>query len=405
MRKIISIAWRNVWRNRVRSFVVIGAIAMGVWAGLFVMALSLGMNNHRTEQVINTYVSHAQIHHPNYAMEQEPRFYVEYSDEISNHLLSDSRVDAFSARTLANGMVSSAAGGFGATIIGVDTSDESRVTFIHDKVVEGEYLGGLKRNPILIGEKLAEKMKVGLRSRLVVSIQNMDGEMTSVLFRVAGIYRSGNTGYDESHVFVLRDDLQTAIGSPVIHEFGIMAESMDESQAIVDDLNAAFPVSKSETWAQISPELGYSSEVMEQSLYIIMAIILLALAFGIVNTMLMAVLERKKELGMLMAIGMNRLRVFAMIMIETIFFGLVGGPVGVVLSYFIIAYFAEAGIDISSVGEGLESIGMATVLKPELPFDYFVNVTVMVIITAMLAAIYPAVKALRLKPVEAIRSV
>jgi ABC-type lipoprotein release transport system permease subunit len=162
---------------------------------------------------------------------------------------------------------------------------------------------------------------------------------------------------------------------------------------------------QTETWQEIAPELGYADEMMKQILYIIIGIILLALSFGIINTMLMAVLERKRELGMLMSVGMNKTKVFTMIVVETLFISLVGGPLGVLLGFVTITYFGSAGIDLSVVGKGLEEFGISTMIYPKLESSFYLNVTIMVMIAALLASIYPAIKALQLKPAEAVRAI
>ena len=119
----------------------------------------------------------------------------------------------------------------------------------------------------------------------------------------------------------------------------------------------------------------------------------------------MAVLERKRELGMLMSVGMNKTKVFFMIVVETVFISLVGGPLGVVLGFLTVSHFGAAGIDLSIVGKGLEEFGISTTIYPSLTPDFYLNVTVMVIVAAILSSIYPAIKALQLKPAEAVRAI
>jgi ABC-type lipoprotein release transport system permease subunit len=143
---------------------------------------------------------------------------------------------------------------------------------------------------------------------------------------------------------------------------------------------------------------------MDIMMGIFMLIILGALGFGIVNTMLMVILERTKELGMLMAIGMNKKRLFLTIMLETVFLSLVGGIIGELISMLIILYFGHIGIDLSAFSEGFESVGYGAVSYPFLEVYRYVQITTLVIVTGILASIYPAWKALKLNPAEAIRT-
>jgi ABC-type antimicrobial peptide transport system permease subunit len=159
-----------------------------------------------------------------------------------------------------------------------------------------------------------------------------------------------------------------------------------------------------QTWDEIMPEAGMYSSAMNYYLFIFMIIILLALGFGIVNTMLMAVLERIKELGMLMAIGMNKRRVFSMIMLETVFLGMTGAIIGMAISYGLIWYTGRTGLDLTSLyQEGFEAIGFSPMIYPTIGWESFIQLIFLVVLTGVLAAIYPARKAMKLNPSEALR--
>jgi ABC-type antimicrobial peptide transport system permease subunit len=160
-----------------------------------------------------------------------------------------------------------------------------------------------------------------------------------------------------------------------------------------------------QTWGEIAPEMGMLTGLMDQMLYIIMGIILLALMFGIINTMLMAVLERQREFGVLMAIGMNKPRVFFMVLLESVVLTCVGIPLGILLTIATVDYFSKYGIDLSAFSKALSQFGMGNVVYPELQTAMFVPVTIMTAITAILSAIYPAIKALQFKPAVAIHKI
>ena len=132
---------------------------------------------------------------------------------------------------------------------------------------------------------------------------------------------------------------------------------------------------------------------------------MIALVFGILNTMLMAVLERFKELGMLMAVGMARIKVFGMVLLETIFIGILGAPIGLLLGWSTMFYYTQVGIDLSAYSEGLESFGYSSILYPYIENSTYWTIAVAVIITAFVGAIYPAWKAVKLKPVEALHKI
>ncbi|HPF93929.1 MAG TPA: ABC transporter permease [Tenuifilaceae bacterium] len=402
---IWSVSWRNVWRSKTRSLVIITAITLGVFAGVYTVAFMFGWVNQRVASVINTEMSHIQIHHPEYLETYEIHDLIPNTDEIVSQLSSLKSVKAVSDRVIATCMVASAETGSGVQLVGVDPEREMLVTNIHQKVVDGEYFNGVKTNPIVIGEKLAEKLKVKVRSKVVVTITEMDGTLTGGAFRVAGIYRTSNTSYDEMKAFVRADDIRRLVGldENAGHEIAVLLNENGTEKLIAKEISEMHPNLQVLTWTQLLPEMEMLNENMNLMLYIFVGIILLALGFGIVNTMLMVILERVKELGMLMAVGMNRLRVFTMIVLETVFLSLTGGIIGIVLAVMLTAITGKTGIDLSLWAQGLNSFGYDSVIYPEIGFDSIVGVTILVIITGVISAIYPARKAIKLKPAEAIR--
>jgi len=385
--------------------VIIAAITLGVFAGVYTVAFMFGWVNQRVASVINTEMSHIQIHHPEYLETYEIHDYLPNTGDMIRKISSLKSVKAVTDRVIASCMIASAETGAGVQLIGVDPQREMKVTNIHQKVIDGEYFDGVKTNPIVIGEKLAEKLKVKVRSKVVVTITEMNGTLTGGAFRVAGIYRTSNTSYDKMKAFVRAEDIRRLVklDSHAGHEIAILLNENGAEKQIADQVRAMYPDTQVLTWTQLLPEMEMLNENMNFMLYIFVGIILLALGFGIVNTMLMVILERVKELGMLMAVGMNRFRVFSMIVLETVFLSLTGGSVGIVLAVVLTAITGKTGIDLSLWAQGLNSFGYDSVIYPEIGFDSIVAVTLLVIITGVLSALYPARKAIRLKPAEAIR--
>ena len=384
---------------------VIASIAMGIWAGLFVISVSAGLNEQRTKDALNTYISHVQIHNPEFVKDNNVEYRIDDMDKVRETLSGNAAVKSFSERVVLSGMVSSSAGGFGARITGINPEQEKSVSTMHEKLVDGAYFEGMKRNPVMIGKKLAEKLKVGLRKKVVLTFQNDNGDILTGAFRVVGIYKTSNSKADEMNVFVRSSDVNRLLEENAgYHEVAIIVNNLAEVDTVSSTISASLLNLKVQSWKEVSPDLGYADEMMMQMLYIIIGIILMALSFGIINTMLMAVLERKRELGMLMSVGMNKTKVFFMIVVETVFISMVGGPIGVVLGYLTVSHFGSAGIDLSVVGKGLEEFGISTMVYTNLEPRFYLNVTVMVIVAAILSSIYPAIKALQLKPAEAVRA-
>jgi ABC-type lipoprotein release transport system permease subunit len=289
--------------------------------------------------------------------------------------------------------------------MGINPDSESKVTNLYTKIIDGAYFEGIKRNPVVIGKKLADKLKLKIRSKVVITFADASGYISGASFRVAGIYESSNSMYDNTNIFVKSEDLTTLYGADndAAHEIAILLNHSDDVPDVLADLQAEFQSYDIKEWRQLMPEVSMLESSLDISMFIFMIIILLALTFGIINTMLMAVLERTKELGMLMSIGMNKSRVFKMIMVETVFLSLIGGVVGILIGIAVTLLLANSGIDLSAVAEGYGAFGYDSIVYPVLKIKNITDVVIMVFITGMLSAIYPALKALKLKPAEALR--
>ncbi|MEZ5083078.1 MAG: FtsX-like permease family protein [Bacteroidales bacterium] len=402
---IFQISWRNVWRNKVRSLVVITAITIGIFAGVWSAAFFKGMMNQRIDKVINTELSSMQIHQPDFRKTSEFSNYIPHVNRLMSEIESIPNVKGVSKRMVIQSMVSSAETAAGVLILGIDPGKESQVTNIFEKVIDGAYFEQISKNPAVIGKKLAEKLNVKVRSKIVITMQDMENNIVGGAFRVAGIYSTNNNMYDESHVFVKIDDLAKLSVFPgdVAHEIAI---SLNDKELLADVQSKVSLIAQNYevmNWKELSPEMSYLTETMDLYMYIFILIILLALLFGIINTMLMVVMERTKEIGMLMAVGMHKFRIFSMIVIESVMLSLVGGIFGIIVG----ALVSKAGethpVDLSAWSEGYQALGYDAFVYTKLQPELVINVALMVIITGIIAALYPAYKALKNDPADALR--
>jgi len=472
---IWSVSWKNVWRSKIRSSVVIIAFVFGIFGGLFTVAVFIGMVDQRVKLAIGNEASHIQIHHPDFLDNNELKYTIKDYNQLKDSLNEIPEIIGFSPRIKIMGMASTSGNASGVMINGIEVEKERRVTGIANSIVKdgGSYFNDDGRKNILIGEELAstlkltyytlnngdfnrmlddnnledivplldtirniryrsekdfedviesvlgkskarkylfhlknEAIKYKLKHKIVLSFQALDGHIAFDAFRVVGIYKTANTAFDGMNVFVLKSDIAPVanLNESQINEIAILLSSVNYDDKIASELKSQFPELSIQTWDEIMPEAGMYSRTMNFYLLIFMIIILLALGFGIVNTMLMAVMERVKELGMLMAIGMNKKRVFTMIMLETVFLSLIGAVIGMVITYFVILYTGRTGINLSALyQEGFEAMGFSAHIFPKLSLDSFLQLTALVILTGIIASIYPARKALKLNPAEALR--
>jgi len=386
---------------------MITAITIGLFAGVFTMAFMQGAVDARIESATKSELAHLQIHAPQFLEDNNIQYYISGSKEILSKIESENLVVAASRRLVAEPFVMAAHGTGGGKLLGVDIENEKRVTDISEHLIEGTYLEKSSRMPpVVIGQKLAKKLQLKIGSKINVQLVDLDGNLSSKGYRVSGIYKTTNTGFDESHLFVTYDDLRTQLGMDdnTAHEIAVLLENGYEASLVKPEIQKVVGNNDVQTWKEISPEMSLLTDSMNQYMYIFIMIILLALCFGIINTMLMAVLERIKEIGMLLAVGMNKRKVFFMIILESTMLTITGGLLGILLGTMATKYFETTPINVSMFAEGLEKYGYGSQIYTSLQPETLITIGVLVIVTGILSAIYPARKALKLNPAEATRT-
>ncbi|MDD4144830.1 MAG: FtsX-like permease family protein [Prolixibacteraceae bacterium] len=404
---IWSIAWRNVWRNKMRSIIMIAAITLGLFAGVFVIAFMQGVVDARIESATKTELAHLQIHVPDFLVNNDIALKIENADEILQKIEGPDSVIAVSKRLIAEPFIMAAHGTGGGKLIGVVPEQEKRVTDIWEKITDGAYLEHESRiPPVVVGEKLAKRLRLKVGTRINMQIVDLGGDLSIKGYRVSGIYRTTNTSYDESTLFVKFEDLKSQLGMEdnTAHEIAVLLNNGNEAAAVKPSIQKTAGNYEVQTWKELSPEMSLLTDSMDQYMYIFILIILLALCFGIINTMLMAVLDRVKEIGMLMAVGMNKRRIFSMIILESALLTILGGVLGIIIGSVITKIFETRPINLSMFSEGLEEYGFASQVYTSLRPETLVIISILVIITGVLSAVYPAMKALKLNPAEATRS-
>jgi ABC-type lipoprotein release transport system permease subunit len=404
MKTLINISWRNIWRHPARSSVLIAAIVAGLWAGVVTVGLINGLMLQRIDYLIESEVTHAQVHNPEFLSEGYSWLHIPEHDEIARWLEDDSRVQSYTLRTITDGMLQSPVKTSGVRIRGVDTETETRTTTFHENIVEGEYLDSDIPNAVIMGKTLAEDHNMEVGNRIVLTFEDTNNELTSGSFNIVGIFQSASTTYDELNVFVRSDELNQLLSEETIyHEIGMILEHEDLASSVVSDINQTFTGVEAQTWRQLSPELSMLVELGDFMVILITLIIMIALAFGILNTMLMALFERMRELGMLISIGMSRLRVFIMIMMESIILTIIGAVAGMLLAWFSINHFRESGLNLEMFAEGAAQLGWDHIIYPVLTPAEYAAILIVVVVITMLASMYPALKGIRINPLEAAR--
>ena len=404
---ILSLAWKNIWRSKRRSFVVMSAVAIGVWSIIFMVSFYNSMMGAISRNSLQHDYSHIQIHHEGYLSDPGLDFQVKNPSKLLEFHSQISDIKAVSGRLIVNGMVASPKTNLGIQVYAIDPADEAAVTNLPSFLIAGDYFTNIKRNPILLSQKLAEKLKVKVRSKVVITVQDLEVNIRAGAFRVSGIFHSKSPRINNGVVYLRRQDLSKLINSTDT-SFNEFAYLLKDNESLIQTKKKMEMKTKNlvRTYREIAPEFDMIEEGSAISKQVITVIVMLALLFGIINTMLMAVLERTKEIGMLRAIGMFKRKIFLMIVLETFMISLVSAPVGLIAGFLTNVYFEKnGGMDLSQYAGALEQYGGDAIFYPEIAQSNYFFLMLVVMMTALMGAIYPAIKAVNLKPLEAIRKV
>ena len=382
------------------------SIALGLFAGVAVLALYEGMLKGRIRTVIDEETGHIQIHHPLFSDERESGYYIPNPDAVLKIAAQVPEIQQINIRTLANGMLSTSTGTAGVQVTGIDTLSEFSFSLLKQKIKEGTGFKPGKSYQAIIGQKLARKMKLETGSKMVLMFNDTGNNLVSCAFRISAIYQSSNARLDEKLVYTDRRELAELLGMPgQIQEIALKTKEDNQAEAAVSQLKSLLPGLKVESWKEISPETDFLAKTVDSYSNILIVIIMVALAFGILNTMLMAIMERSREIGMIAALGMSRFRIFSLVLMETVFLSMAGVPVGILLGWGTAAYFNKNGLDLSGMGEEMmSSFGFKTMIYPEFPAEKLFSVLSIVVVTTLISSLIPAFKAINMKPVENLKA-
>jgi ABC-type lipoprotein release transport system permease subunit len=397
-------AWRNIGRSPRRTGIVVTAVSVGLAGVLLAMAVNYGMVFQMVETAIATELGHLQIHGGGFDRKPGIEIRIENGERLAGDALSGlPGLEAWAPRIRSQGLVFSPRANVGVQVVGIDPVREARVSVLADSIVSGSYLDGQHRK-LLLGEKLANRLHVGVGDKLVLSVQDVHGEMTGEAFRVGGLFRTASRELDRGSVFLRIEEGKRLFGlGEAISELVVIAEQRegvaDLKRAIEPRLPGDLEV---RTWGEIQPLLVYFVDLFDQMGWYVYGAVFVAMAFGIANVLLMSVYERIREIGILMAIGMGPRRLVAGIVIESALLTLLGVGIGLAVGTLSV-WLLRDGIDLSRWAEGLTAYGVGTKIVPVIRSKDLVVPTLVAVITAVIASLWPALRAVRIRPADAVR--
>ena len=407
---LLKIAWRNLWRNKRRSIIILTSVAVGVACIMLNDSLGRGMMEQMLENQIRSNVSHIQIHKAGFNDNKIIQSYVPNHQEVENILENSSFVKFYSKRVVSAGLLSSANASSGIVLMGIESDKEKNITSINSKIVEGRYLSG-KSNEIVIGKEMAEKLEVELGDKVVAVASSLDGSVSTELFRVVGIYKSSSSAFDKIYAYISLSNAQKMLNlQDNFSEFAIIVEKPKATDNYKDTLFKKIYSKGFEkeieilTYKDLLPLMIMYIDLYDQMIIVFYMIIIIAILFGVINVMLMSVYERIREIGVLMSIGMKSRRIFAMILLEAFVLGLVGSIMGFGLGFLAFIPLSN-GLDLSIFARSLASMGIDTVIYPIINFNVVLNSILLMPLSTVVGACYPALRAIKLQPTDAMRHI
>ena len=399
--KIGQLAWRNLWRQRRRNLTMLVALSFAVMGVIFLNAFLRGMTAQMADGAINSMVGHVKVLQPGYR--DDPgiaRSFVlesEWSPEIPA-----GQLQGWARRVRVPAVIMSERETRGIEFIGIDPAQES-ISFVADWTIEGEGLQGPDDRRILVGKSLAEQLETAAGRRLVIVTQGADGRSREAGYRIAGLYQSEHSALEKFHVFTGIEAAQALLVSDTVTEVSVRLTDEKYQPTVLQSLIATFVGLNVFDWQTLQPMAATMMQLSDAMIYILFIIVMSALVFGLVNTVVTAVMERYREIGMLRALGMRAGAVLLQIVTESTLIMIMGVVIGTAAGGGLCLWLSD-GVDLSAFSEGLEAFGFSsnTLVPTIVPAD-LAFVVVASLVMGVVASFFPALRAVRLNPLEAMR--
>jgi ABC-type lipoprotein release transport system permease subunit len=417
--RLLRLAWRNLWRNSRRTLIAMAAIGFGYAMLLFVACLMAGLRQQMVESGTDLVLSDAEVHAPSYYPDRPINQTLGGRDGTDVSALvaaiaADPRVEAASPRVYGYGLVSATHQSAGAQLLGVLPDQEQKITVLQSRMVKGSYLTGRIAKGVAMGDKLATTIGVEVGSEIVVLTPATDGSTGNDLYTVVGMFHTGLDAMDRDLVLMplasLQDLLRLSPGR--IHEVGIKLHDSDitaatkTAAALAVQLSKSFPV-RVRAWPELAPELADYVQFNRRVTFILFLIFFLLAVMGIVNTMLMAIVSRTRELGMLLAVGMRPVQLVGLIVAEAAILAggslVLGGAVGSPVLWYLQVHGLYLGGSRGAISLGGVVVGPLWYGRQD--FAAYTQAALGLGVTAVVSALYPALRAARFRPTEALRKV
>lgn len=400
---ITTLAWRNLWRNHRRTLIILAAIVIGVWAMIFMNAMMRGMIDGMVQTGIASLPGHAQVHHRVYLDDPSVVNSIAAVTPAMQQALDNPDIKAWSARVRVPAIISSERDSRGVVLLGVDPAQELGLGFDPEDLVNGRFLDSVDDTGLVVGASLLDKLETVSGRRVVLMSQDPDNEVAERGFRIVGVFNADTDAQEERFVYAGRAVVQAMLKmDSQVSEIAVLGTGYRDLDAWLPQLRAALGANHQvKQWRELDGYLDMAVNIQDGFVVILAVIIFVVLSFGLVNTMIMAVFERIREIGLMLALGMRPATILWQIIIEGLILLCLGLLLGNGLALLSIAPL-QSGIDLSGISDAVEMAGMATTLYPVLHINDMLLSSLVVLVLGLLSTLLPAWRASRFDPITAL---
>ena len=403
---LVRIAWRNLWRHRRRTLLTASGMAVAMGFVLCMASFQDGMFDMMADVMVRQQFGHAQVNHPDWPGREQMYDTVPY--DLAKTLQGSVEVQGASGRLFSFALADSDHRSAGARFVGVHPKDDLAITDLSRNLVRGAYLSAAPAGEVVVGEAMARELEIELGADIVFLGQAADGSMANELLKVVGTYSTGMDQMDKSGAYMHVEDLQRILAlDNQVHQILVVGDSMDTSSALAATVRAVAGGEDIQvrSWEEASPDMAKMMGMRDAGLFVMLFVIFSVAGLAILNTNLMTVFERTRELGVLRAIGMTRARMMALVILESVLLSAVAVVLGLALGGFLDWLLVTYGFPYEVDGKGLSWQGVTFPTRfygSVRPYPFVVT-TVFVFFVAVAASVWPAARAALLRPVEAMR--
>lgn len=407
MKLLLKLGWRNIGRNKRRLLLTLSAIAFATFATIGMRGIQLGTYAVNIKNVVRLFSGYLQIQREGYQKNPSLRLNYVLDDKLLNRIKSIPQIEGYAPRVYGDGLSSYKENSFGTGIFGIDPEREKNVTNIMERIKDGRFFTSDTTNEVVLGYKLLENLKAKIGDEIVILTQGYDGSLGNMKFKIVGTIKVGVPELDAMAAFIGLSKAQQLLVLPNrIHAIALNVGSLDDMEPVKEELKSRINSKELAvlSWDEVMPDFKQSIELDNISGILMLTILIIIVAFGILNTVLMSVMERFNEFGITLSIGMPQMKLVYLVFIETFFITLLGLALGNLIGWGINYYLIQNPIQFGTeIGKIYEEYGFLPVIVSTLDPWIFINTTLSILGISFLACFYPAYKVFKLEPLKGIR--